>query len=632
MLVKGVSNMFKQTFFINCAAKNASICWCFTNHTTATIRIKLYDSRNIYEEFRTPDNAGKQIPGISGASLCSVDALMADIETDSAFCLTPSVDTDMEAGCGHTFTLTGSSPNNSDSFFSLSVISSGMNNTAEISPGIIIPPEIEFISQLYYHYLSWKDNYTINYLSDPTVKYLCGEFDKVYVPEFDYKGWYDKMLAKGRFDRRQLTLTTLMKYDEHYTGSGLRYFCTREEPFMLMAFGKKVWSENKITYASCPFQNIRVIHTNVAEHPIAAEALINLADIELFSGNSLNVAASHATEDSMLSLEVTRGLNYGNLGIKVFSKNTAAQEKMIKESIAYAVQEEAQILIFPELSINEDQLTFLENTLNRLAKSSSLKLVVAGSYYKKCNARESHSPYTNTSEIYVNTRSYWRKLTSYNKMIPFSTPYTKYTANTYNISQKDFPTDKYKLLVEDIELGQNITLLPFKDCIVGIAICRDAMDILDKHNPIHKYCDFVDIMLIISDNSGDSNMFVGVAECLARWHNCATVYTNSISEANRMDENGGKKTDSFLEVSFGLYPDKECSSSTSVNGEITYIKNPFTLIENTDCTGEADSACDMILNFGILNTKKSLYKEITEDDLKHCCKVYQLIAPSKPRT
>lgn len=122
-------------------------------------------------------------------------------------------------------------------------------------------------------------------------------------------------------------------------------------------------------------------------------------------------------------------------------------------------------------------------------------------------------------------------------------------------------------------MNDNITLLPYKDCVVGIAICRDAMDLLDSHNPLHKYCDFADVMLVISDNTGDSNMFVGTAECLARWHNCATVYTNSIHEALA----NPNKTDNHLEIAFALYPYKgsNVSSSTSVSGEIDYAAEPL---------------------------------------------------------
>ncbi len=260
----------------------------------------------------------------------------------------------------------------------------------------------------------------------------------------------------------------------------------------------------------------------------------------------------------------------------------------------------ANVLIFPELSINHDMLGTLENSLS---STSNLNLVVAGSYYKG----SSGSTYKNISIIYAKIGGKWEAVTEYSKLIPFTMGYTEKISDIYGFDKSKYPVGQYKLLVEDIEMNDNITLLPYKDCIVGVAICRDAMDLLDSHNPLHKYCDFVDVMLVISDNTGDSNMFVGTAECLARWHNCATVYTNSIHEA------GTDKLDSHLEISFALYPRKgsNVTSSTSVSGEINYAEEPFKA---------ANFDPNMV---GILYSHGITYG--TLDESKHC-KIYEIVA------
>lgn len=209
-------------------------------------------------------------------------------------------------------------------------------------------------------------------------------------------------------------------------------------------------------------------------------------------------------------------------------------------------------------------------------------------------------------------------MAEYNKMIPFSMGYTAKVAEGYGISTAQYPLEQYNLVVEDIRLDNNITVLPFKDCVVGVAICRDVMDILDKHNPAHKHCDFVDVLLVISDNAGDSNMFVGVAECLARWHNCGTLYTNSVGEAQheKMDKEGKKLVvDEYLEVSFGIYPYKQPggSNSTSVSGNITYklTVTPDMMLSSSG------------MDFMIIHSPGITTGDFTDEEIQNCCKIYE---------
>lgn len=592
--------MAQQTFPIGCIQKNEYMSWYFTTQISDRVRIKLYDEVKVYEE---AVKCGKDIdvPVIMGTGLCMAGGPLIEFESDSGFRYTPSsydILADDGSVIGHKFTVTGCRDTNgteSDVFFSLTT-----SIVKEVAETVL---EKEFIAGLFYKYLVLRDKYLLNYISDEKIAAFCRAFDETYRLGMDYKIWYESETTqcKSEEDDYRLILTTLMKYDEKYAGSGLEYFPYNH--IMVMAFGKKIWNENKVTFASCPFQNIRGILLNGTEYSNFLKTQATLADVKLFDGNVLKTAASHASLQSKLGMNATRGLNYKNLGIEVFAQGSDVQEKVITKSIAYAQENNVRILIFPELSINEDKLSFLEG---KLKPSSPLKLVVGGSYYKKAG-----EGFTNTAPIYVNTGSGWKKAAEYNKMIPFSMGYTDKVAKAYGISTAQYPLEQYNLLVEDIRLDNNITVLPFKDCVVGVAICRDVMDILDKHNPVHKYCDFVDVLLVISDNTGASNMFVGVAECLARWHNCGTLYTNSVGEAQH-----DGAVDEYLEVSFGIYPFKKAasSSSTSVSGDITYK-----LTVTPDMMLSSSGMDVMIIHSPGITTG-----DFTDEEIENCCKIYEL--------
>jgi len=395
----------------------------------------------------------------------------------------------------------------------------------------------------------------------------------------------------------KLIFALLLSYDKHCNALGQLEYTVYKN--IVIVFGKKQWNEEKLTVGSCPFQKIRGIILNDVELSEFNKVHTRLGSASLFKNGMLYAAASYANKRAALNMTANRGLNFGNIGLNVFAEQSQ-QIDVITNSVKEADDELANVLIFPELSINHDMLGTLENSLS---STSNLNLVVAGSYYKG----SSGSTYKNISIIYAKIGGKWEAVTEYSKLIPFTMGYTEKISDIYGFDKSKYPVGQYKLLVEDIEMNDNITLLPYKDCIVGVAICRDAMDLLDSHNPLHKYCDFVDVMLVISDNTGDSNMFVGTAECLARWHNCATVYTNSIHEA------GTDKLDSHLEISFALYPRKgsNVTSSTSVSGEINYAEEPFKA---------ANFDPNMV---GILYSHGITYG--TLDESKHC-KIYEIVA------
>lgn len=104
-------------------------------------------------------------------------------------------------------------------------------------------------------------------------------------------------------------------------------------------------------------------------------------------------------------------------------------------------------------------------------------------------------------------------------------------------------------------------------------------------------------------------MFVGVAECLSRWHNCAMLYTNAVNEA--ADETAAK----FLEISFGIYPYKRRTStgSTSLSGVLSYKGELFVQANNGDT---------IIPSLGILNSAGIHYEKLSNEELDNCVKLY----------
>ncbi len=571
--------------------------WQIVSNSLSDISVKLKGNGGRLYFSDIVSGKAVQVPNSQGADICNDTDLSLTVACDDKFDLKPlSHDLLSDDGLviGHAFHYNGSVDGKPEEYINI-VITVWNREKKELS-------EKEFIAECFYKYLSKKDRYLFNYVSDTLVDkyYNDMENERREHGSINYKEWFDDNInsVDSPLNQYKLIFAILLNYDKYCKESQLSYFLYKN---IVIAFGKKQWNERKLTVGSCPFQNIRGIILNEVELEEFNKVEPQLCSETLFENGVLKAAASHAYIDSELSMEATRGLNFENIGLYVSAKQSE-QGNIITESVKEADEGQASILIFPELSINQDQLETLKSELKA---TSHLKLVVAGSYYKGVQG----SAYKNVSTIYAKIKGAWEAVAEYNKLIPFSMGYTKKVADAYKIDTTKYPIEKYKLLTEDIEMNDNITLLPYKDCVLGIAICRDAMDLLDSHNPLHKYCDFVDIMLVISDNAGDSNMFVGTAECLARWHNCATVYTNSIHEAGTNPE----EADSHLEISFALYPYKgtNVSSSTSVSGEINYARNPFSI---SKLNSELER---IIFSPGIK------YNGLDADK---CCKIYEIKA------
>lgn len=462
----------------------------------------------------------------------------------------------------------------------------------------------KFICKLFKKYLTLKKKYLINYVKD---KYI-GEMieDQKYKTVIDIEKWYIYQWEKIKDNEEteyKLIFATLIWYDQSYKTDKIEYIIYKEpkEPSpetLVMAFGNKPWREKNIVLGSNPFQRIRGVFLNEKELDIfnKVNETTNFQKHSYFA-NDLSVVASHAMKDISLEGIQPENLNFSNRGME-YKNDKNDKNDFITKSIEYATEKTSKILIFPELLISEE---IEKNLISKLNEGTSLTLVIAGSRHKKNKAGNLQ----NISKIlFKDTHNTWKELATYSKMIPFSILHKEVNSN---------------IDVENIEISSDVTIMPTKDGVIGIAICRDVMDLLNLHNPMHKYCDFVDLMLVISYSTGDSNMFVGTAECLARWHNCATLYTNAISTAYKKD-----LPDDKSEISFAIYPQKNPSIGPfSVSGEITYITDPFKKIITSSIQSEPVS---ILASPGIKHTV------FTEEEIKNGCKCYTIGGMTREKT
>lgn len=455
----------------------------------------------------------------------------------------------------------------------------------------------ELINKLFFEYLSKKNIYLINYVSDSYIGEVSNSFQQQVIDNsVGLSLWYQSELDKisADLDRYKLCVGTLICVDQNLIVlDRITQFDFYKN--MVICYGSKPWREITITFESCIFQNIRGIILNDDELIKLKNVLGNTTFQKLdFFEDEMIVAASHASKATKLNMSITRELNFRNAGLYV-SNETGDINNILNKSILYAHKNQSSILIFPELIMSNNSFNELTNYLNNIcSKDSPLKLVVAGSLYER---KDGADAYTNTTHILFNNNGKWDELVHYDKMIPFS-------------GAGVMPGTNVNMQVEDIDITSDVTIIPAKDGIIGVAICRDAMDLLDLHNPVHKYADFIDLLLIISYNNGDSNMFSGTAECLSRWHNCATLYTNSIGEAY----SGGGSIDDKLEISFALYPYKNTKSSTSLSGEITYATIPF-----NGTTQRINN-----LPYRIVYSKGIKYSSFTTEEIDNHCKIYKM--------
>ena len=385
-------------------------------------------------------------------------------------------------------------------------------------------------------------------------------------------------------------------YDEKcLTGLSYGYYeCmskVKEKLFGVLIIGRKVWCEPKFTEGSYPFTNIRFLILSSEEYVRFLGIQKTTEKIAVFMGGDMDVLVSHSNNNYSLLSKIEGKLSYGNYGIdlginvKVTSDGNEVLPDMVETGVykcsktTYEVikkaidncEENTALLVFPEVMIAQNELDSVIELLNN--NSSNIKnarFVVIGVYddtHHNNSQKTSNKSYNNLAVILFKSGDIWKKLTEYKKIIPSSMFAPLETSEEHNIKNKmDYSSKDKVVMVENLNIANKnefLTFIPCEDCIIGVAICRDVLDMLNLDNPLHRYVDIVDLLIVISYNAKDTNMFMGAAECLSRWHNCGVVYTNHIGICDSDDE--------LIEVSFVLTPFKsKISGTTSLTGVVCY--------------------------------------------------------------
>lgn len=385
-------------------------------------------------------------------------------------------------------------------------------------------------------------------------------------------------------------------YDEKcLTGLSYGYYeCmskVKEKLFGVLIIGRKVWCEPKFTEGSYPFTNIRFLILSSEENDRFLGIQETTEKIAVLMGGDMDVLVSHSNNNYSLLSKIEGKLSYGNYGIdlginvKVTSDGNEVLPEMVKTGVykcsktTYEVikkaidncEENTALLVFPEVMIAQNELDSVIELLNNSSSNiKNARFVVIGVYddtHHNNSQKTSNKSYNNLAVILFKSGDTWKKLTEYKKIIPSSMFAPLETSKERNIKNKmDYSSKDKVVMVENLNIANKnefLTFIPCEDCIIGVAICRDVLDMLNLDNPLHRYVDIVDLLIVISYNAKDTNMFMGAAECLSRWHNCGVVYTNHIGICDSDDE--------LIEVSFALTPFKsKISGTTSLTGVVCY--------------------------------------------------------------
>lgn len=404
----------------------------------------------------------------------------------------------------------------------------------------------------------------------------------------------DEMLAKDEYEKKYNELSyASLKDDKRLKGNEL-----------ILIIGKRIWDEKRFTEGSYPFNYIRFMILSKQESSDFFKLKNNIERTQIFDADSAEVLVSHSDNDYKLLTKIEKELLYDNYGFdlevnselmsdgKVYASTkvnedgyiyTGAKDKsvvcsqttynVIKRIIDYC-SEQTKVIVFPELMIDITELDCVIKILNKSReKLSNVKIAIIGAYSNiaKEDKKEKYQDksYDNYAVILHNSDGVWKLVAKYRKVIPSSMVMPLKTDINNNIKNNTITGDmpnKRVVMVENLNISnrnEEVVYIPCYDCVIGVAICRDVLDILNLDSPLHSYINCIDLLIVISLNQKDTNMFIGSAECLSRWHNCGVVYTNHIEGCDSDNE--------LIEVSFALTPYKATKSgSTSLTGVVCY--------------------------------------------------------------
>ncbi len=333
----------------------------------------------------------------------------------------------------------------------------------------------------------------------------------------------------------------------------------------VLLVGDSFWSAFSLIPGEYPFARLRFIHLRGDE----VVAYRQTPTVTFPAVEALNVATcslgavAHTRFGGAPNL---RGDEYGLVAREV--SPAPALAKKIESCLSWAQQKQADVVLFPELSIDQPGLDVVESWIGRNAGQAGVPgVIVAGSFYLKVEGS-----YRNRATIYLTGQDDpsgrgFHKL-HYDKNVPFSMTVpgdpSKMPESDWKTIFEAAQSAGKKVVVEDFVSGGGIALVNTSKGMLGFAICRDALDLAGVGNPLERYLNFVDHLMIISFNEGVTNLFEAQGEDLARWHNCAVAYMNAGQSVG--------PTNDVVKMAYCIYPYDRASSG--IGGKIYYRKAP----------------------------------------------------------
>ncbi len=333
----------------------------------------------------------------------------------------------------------------------------------------------------------------------------------------------------------------------------------------ILLAGGSFWNAFSLIPGEYPFARLRFIQLRGVEVASYRET----PRVVLRDAAALNVATcslGSAARTRFEGVPNLQGDEYGLIAREV--SPAAALAEKIESCLSWAKQEQADVVLFPEMSIDQKGLGVVESWIGRNAGQDGVPgIIVAGSIYVMVEGS-----YRNRSTIYLtgqenSSGQSFHKL-YYDKNVPFSMTVPRDVASLPASDWKEIyqaaRSHGKKVIVEDFLSGGSITLVNTSKGMLGFAICRDALDLAGIGNPLERYLNFVDHLMIISFNEGVTNLFEAQGEDLARWHNCAVVYMNAGQAV--------AATNDVVKMAYSINPYDRASSG--IHGTIYYCKAP----------------------------------------------------------
>lgn len=230
----------------------------------------------------------------------------------------------------------------------------------------------------------------------------------------------------------------------------------------------------------------------------------------------------------------------------------ADQESMkliaeLEKSMDWAIENQVQVLCFPELSIGPEGRSFLLEYAESKGKSSPI-LIIPGSFHDKVNP----TSFANHAPVLLAGRQS-RKIGGYNKLERLRANKPSAAAmNAYGLGAHNPQIGR----IEEDTLGDlNVCIVATPIGWVGVVICKDFLLLDEPKMKIYKGC--VDHLIVVSLNDSPKAGFKSKAEDLRRLQNIATYYVNFGMVF---------KPDPGLEMAFGVLPLVDGKSLVELDG------------------------------------------------------------------